>query len=98
MVKRIGTARRKTRHLFAKASYKDKGKIKLRDYFMEYEAGDKVILKAEPAVQKGLFFRRFYGKVGTILRKKGTCYEVSIKDFNKEKTVITHPVHLKKVN
>ena len=45
------------------------------------KVGDEVILKLEPAVQKGMYFPRFHGKQGTIAAKKGNCYEVNIKDF-----------------
>jgi len=94
MAKRVGGARRKTRHILSK-HYKDKGKISLTRYFKEYKTGEKVILKAEPAVQKGMYFPRFHGKVGIVKGKKGNCYEVLIKDGKLEKNIIVHPVHLK---
>ncbi len=96
MVQRTGRARRKTRHKLQK-SLRRKGKISLRNFLQTLENGDKVVLKAEPAYQKGLYFPRFHGKVGKITGKKGECYEVTIKDFKKEKKLIVHPVHLKKV-
>ncbi len=96
MVKRIGTSRRKTRHKFRKNIAK-KGKISITRYFQKFEKGDQVILKAEPSVHKGLYFPRFHGKVGIIKNSRGTCYELMIKDFKKEKTLLVHPVHLKKV-
>ena len=95
MVKRIGTFRSKTRHKLQK-SRRSKGKISLSKYFQTFENGDRVILKAEPAVQKGMYFPRFHGKVGTVFNQKGNCYEIKIKDFTKEKTVVVHPVHLKR--
>ena len=96
MVMRIGGARRKTRQKFKK-NYKARGKISLRRYLQPLTVGDKVALVAEPAVQAGLYFRRFHGKIGTVAKKLGTCYEVIIYDMDKEKHVIVHPVHLKKV-
>lgn len=95
MVKRIGTFRRKTRHKLKK-NIKARGKISLTKYFQTFEAGDKVVLVAEPAVQKGMYFPRFYGKSGVIKAKKGKCYEVTIRDIRKEKTLIVHPVHIKR--
>ena len=95
MVQRIGGARRKTRGKFSK-NYKQKGKISLRRYLQQFKEGDQVTLLAEPAVQKGMYFRRFHGKVGTVLRRLGSCYEIKIQDFNKEKRVIVHPVHLRR--
>lgn len=93
MTKRVGGNRRKTRKIFKK-HYKAKGKISLSKYFKEYEIGDRVILKAEPAVQKSIYSPRFHGKSGIVKGKKGSCYEVLIKDHNKEKNIIIHPVHL----
>lgn len=94
MATRVGGNRRKTRNIFSK-HYKNKGKISLTNYLKEYVVGDRVVLKAEPAVQKGLYFRRFHGKSGIVKGKKGNCYEVAIKDGKAEKSVIVHPVHLK---
>ncbi len=93
MVKRIGTFGSKTRHKLQK-SRREKGKIPLSRYFQQFAVGDRVTLKVEPAVQRGMYFPRFHGKVGTVHQKRGACYEVKIKDFNKQKTVIVHPVHL----
>lgn len=93
-MKRTGRFRRKTRSKLRK-NVKDRGRIKIRDYLKEFKEGDIVVLKAEPAVQKGMYFPRFHGRHGIILGKKGKCYEVRIKDINKEKMVIVHPIHLK---
>ncbi len=91
---RIGGARRKTRQKFKK-HYRSRGKVSLRRYLQSFTRGDRVALVAEPAVQKGMYFRRFHGKTGTVVKKIGSCYEVSILDGNKEKRVIVHPVHLR---
>lgn len=94
MVKRIGTARRKTRNILRK-SPKNRGKLSLTKYFATFEDGQKVVLKAEPSVIKGMYFPRFHGKIGVIDGMKGKCYNVKIKDGNKPKVVTVHPVHLK---
>ena len=95
MVKRIGTARRKTRHkLQIKAKYK--GKIPLSKYFQKFVNGDKVNLKVYAGVQKGRFFPRFHGMTGTVSGQKGSCYEVTIKDGGKTKRLFIHPIHLSK--
>lgn len=96
MVKRIGTFRTKTRHKFKK-NIRERGKLSLSKYFQTFNDGEKVCLSVEPSVQKGIYFPRFMGKAGTIKRKNGTCYEVDIKDHNKQKTIIVHPVHLKRL-
>jgi len=96
LVKRIGSFRRKSRHKLSKESRK-KGKINISKYFQSFKSGEKVILKAEPAVQKGMYRPVFHGKSGIVKDKKGSCYNVLINDKNKQKTIIIHPVHLKKV-
>lgn len=75
--------------------FRNKGKISLTSFLSKYAVGDKVIIKPEPAYQKGICHLRFYGKKGIIKAKKGNCYLVQIKDQNKPKEVIVHPVHLK---
>jgi len=95
MVQRTGGSRRKTRSKFKK-SIRRKGKISLSKYFQTFNENDIVRLNAEPAYQKGMYFPRFHNKAGIIRGKKGKCYEVMIKDGNKEKMLIVHPVHLKK--
>ena len=95
MVQRVGGFRRKTRNKLSKG-FRRKGKISFTNYFQELKEGERVILLAEPSIQKGMYFPRFHGKTGTILRKKGLCYEVNVRDGSKQKTLIIHPVHLRK--
>jgi len=93
MVKRIGGARKKTRQKMRKSLF-ERRKIKQRNFLQQFEVGDKVVLKAEPAYQKGMYFRTFHGKTGVVSKKRGFCYEVTVKDGKKEKITIVHPVHL----
>ena len=95
MVQRQGGSRRKSRSKF-RIRKSEKGKISIRKYFQNLENGTRVVLKANPSVQKGLYTARYHGKVGIIKHKRGKCYEVSIKDNNKPKTLIIHPIHLTK--
>ena len=96
MVKRIGGNRRKTRSLFRKKP-RNRGKFSITNYFQDFKKGDKVSLKAEPSIHKGMHYKRFDGKFGTVEKKQGKCYVVKIKDINKEKEYIIHPVHLKRI-
>ena len=97
MVMRIGGLRRKTRYKFRKEA-RTKGKISLKRYFQTFDKGEKVALGVESAVQKGMYHPRFYGKIGVVKSKTGRCYQVSIKDGGKEKTLVVHPIHLRKVS
>ncbi len=96
MVQRTGGSRRKTRHKLHKP-LKTRGRLSIRNYFQAFNEGDKVLFKAEPAVQGGMYLPRFHGKTGTVKNKQGSCYEVIIKDGRKEKIIIVHPVHLRRV-
>lgn len=93
---RKGGYRRKHVSILTKPARK-KGKISQTRYLTGFKKGDKVALTLEPAVQKGIFHPRFSGKTATVVAKTGSCYEVKIKDFSKEKILIVHPIHLKKL-
>ena len=95
MVMRIGGARRKTRDKYKK-NIRDKGKLSLKRFFKEYKIGEKVVLSAEPAYQKGIYHRRFHGKSGIITGSQGECYYVTLKDGRVEKNVLVHRVHIKR--
>lgn len=94
MVTRGNSTRRKTRHLLKK-HFRTKGKISMTRYFAQYEEGQKVQLLAEPSLTKGMYNTRFYGRPGIVKKKVGSCYHIQIKDGNKTKLILSHPVHFK---
>ena len=96
MTTRKGGARRKTRHQMTK-NYRTKGKLSLTKYFQIFKIGDRVIVKPEPCYQKGICNKRYFGKNGVISKKQGNCYELTLNVNRKEKKILSHPVHLKKV-
>lgn len=95
MGKRKGGYRRKKRNLFLKAPG-TKGKISLTKYFQEFNEGERVTLRMEPAVQTGSYHPRFHGRSALVDGKRGECYTVKIVDGNKEKKLVVHPIHLRK--
>ena len=73
------------------------GKINLRGFFQNFKEGEKVTLHADSSYQKGQYFgRRFHSKVGIVQGMQGKCYRVKVKEHDLEKTLIIHPVHLRK--
>ena len=96
MASRIGGFRRKTRSKLSR-NVREKGKISLTRFFQVFKEGEQVQLHANPSIQKGMYFPRFHGKAGTITSKRGNCYNVKIKDGNKEKVLVVHPIHLKRI-
>jgi large subunit ribosomal protein L21e len=95
MVQRTGGPRRKTRHKLRK-NVRDKGKISISNFLQSFKENDKVALVAEPAVQNGMFHPRFQGRIGVVERKQGDSYQVKIVDGSKPKTLIVHPIHLRR--
>ena len=72
------------------------GKIKLSQYFQDFKQGDRVAVVRELAMNPK-FPKQLQGRSGVIESKRGESYIVKIKDLNKEKAYIIHPVHLKKL-
>lgn len=96
MVQRIGGMRRKSRDKFKKY-YRTRGKMSVNRFLQQMEAGTHVRLAGEPAYQKSLYKSRFHGKSGIVEGAQGSCYKVKITDGSKEKILIVHPVHLKRL-
>ena len=96
MVVRVGSRQRKTRSMLTK-NVRAKGKISLSKYFAVFKEGDRVGLGCEPAVKKGMYHPRFFGKSGTVVSRRGDCYLVSICDGGKDKSLIVHPIHLTRI-
>ena len=75
---------------------REHGKIKLSRYFQDFKKGDRVAVIRELALQPK-FPKTLQGRSGVVETKKGKSYIVKIKDLNKEKTYIIHPVHLRRL-
>ena len=97
MAQRIGGFRRKTRAKFRRP-VSERGKLSITNYLQDFDESDRVVLKANPAYQKGMYFPRFHGKNGLVKGKQGECYKVALTDGDKKKIIIVHPLHLKKLN
>ncbi len=75
---------------------REKGKLKFSKYFKRFNDGENVAIIRNLAVTAS-FPKRITGKSGKIKSSRGKCKEVEIKDGNKIKTFIIHPIHLKKL-
>jgi len=96
MVKRIGSSRRRSRSKFSK-NPRERGKVALRRFVSGFKAGERVVLKAEPSVHKGMYIPRFHGITGTVVGTQGKSYFVEIDDGEKKKRILVRPVHLKRL-
>jgi large subunit ribosomal protein L21e len=86
--------RKKTRSLLKKKP-RERGKIGLSRLLRSYEPGDKVVIKIDPSVHKGMPHRRYQGRVGVIASKRGRAYEVHVTQGDSVKEIIVRPEHLR---
>jgi large subunit ribosomal protein L21e len=82
-----------TRRLLKKAP-REKGKLKLSKLLYEYQPGSQVIIKIDSSVQKSMPHRRFHGKMGTIVNKRGRAYVVSVPQGDAVKEISVRSEHL----
>ena len=94
MVKASQGYRHKTRKLLKK-NVRERGAVPpLSRVLHEYNIGDKVHIVINPSIVKGMPHRRFHGKTGTIIEKRGRAYVVEVYLGNKRKKVFVRPEHL----
>lgn len=92
MVQKSKGPRKSTRNLLRR---KSREKTPITKYLQEFKIGNRVVIKPDPSSHKGMPFKRFFGRMGTVMDKRGRSYIIKIKDKNKEKIVISRPEHLK---
>ena len=73
-----------------------KGKLSLSQFFQKFKPGQPVAIVQELSQIFG-YKRTLQGRTGKILAKRGSAYEVAVKDGNKPKTYLLKPIHLKKL-
>jgi large subunit ribosomal protein L21e len=95
MVKRSKGFRVGTRKKLAKRVW-ERGRIHIKRSLQEFEVGDQVIIKVDPAYHKGMPHSRHFGKQGEVIEKRGRAYVVKLRSGNLYKKLICAPVHLKK--
>lgn len=75
---------------------RQKGKLKLSEYYKELNNGDRVAVVAEKSVRKG-FPSKIQGCTGEVVESRGSHKLVKLKDKNATKTFIIHPIHLRRI-
>lgn len=86
--------RSKTRKLFSKNPRK-RGLPPLGRLLYEYKLGSKVVIVIDPSAHKGMPHRRFYGKTGVVVERRGRAYCIAIEVGGKTKKVIARPEHIR---
>ena len=85
--------RSRARRLLTKGT-REHGKLRLSKLLHEYQPGTSVVIKIDSSVHKGMPHRRYHGKVGTVLNKRGRSYVVSVSQGDAMKEIIVRPEHL----
>jgi len=93
MVKSKGFQNR-TRKLFRKSA-RQKGIKSLRYLLEPIDVGQRVDILLDSAIQKGRPHRRYNGKSGEVVEKRGNSYVIEVKIGGAMKTIISRPEHLR---
>ena len=94
MAQKTKGSRNKTRKKLTK-HIRDKETI--TSHLKTFEEGEKVNIKIDSSIHKGIPHPKFHGKSGTVRGKRGKSYLVEVKDLNKKKELHVYPSHLPKV-
>ncbi len=87
--KKAKGARSKTRDLF-----KNKKRITVNKLLDQFKAGDRVAIKINSSFHSGLPNKRYHGKTGQVMGKKGKAYVVDVMLGNALMTLTVSPAHL----
>lgn len=86
--------RNRSRSLLSK-SPRERGLPPPSAFIKEFQVGSKVVIDIEPSFHKGMPHRRFQGKVGIVLEKRGRAYVVKVPMKPADRVIVVRPVHLK---
>jgi len=82
-----------TRALFRR-NPRERGKTTLSKILQSYNEGDKVVVKIDSSVHKGMPHRRFHGRIGVVSAKRGRSYVIHVTQGDATKEIIVRPEHL----
>ncbi len=88
--------RHRTRSLLRRG-VREKGKTGLSKILREYALGDRVLVRINPSIHKGMPHRRFHGRIGVVGEKRGRAYVVNVSQGDAVKEIIVRPEHLEPV-
>jgi len=69
--------------------------LKVTSILRDYEVNERVVVDINPSIHKGMPHRRYHGKVGVVVGRRGRAYILKMMDGSVEKTLIVRPEHLK---
>jgi large subunit ribosomal protein L21e len=87
--------RRKSRAVLTK-KVREHGKLPLSRLLTDYSEGEKVIIRINSGIHKGMPHKRFQGQVATVKGKRGRAYVLEIPQTKIVKTLLVLPEHIRK--
>jgi len=94
LVKHSHGYRSRTRKLLRKKP-RERGLFPLSRILYQYEIGERVTIIIDPSIHKGMPHKRYHGKVGVIVGKRGRAYIIETYLGEKRKILIVRPEHLR---
>ena len=86
--------RSRTRKLLTRKP-RERGNVGLSRILRDYQPGEKVVVQINSSVHKGMPHRRYYGKIGVIVEKRGRSYVIDVAQKKVMREIIVRPEHLK---
>jgi large subunit ribosomal protein L21e len=86
--------RKKTRKKLQKKK-RERGLSPISRAIQRFEPGEKVHIRIDPSVHKGMPHRRFHGMTGEVKGERGRVYIVKIRNGKKQKELFIRAEHLK---
>jgi large subunit ribosomal protein L21e len=77
-----------------KRNPRERGKTTLSKILQSYNEGDKVVVKIDSSMHKGMPHRRFHGRIGVVQAKRGRSYVIHVTQGDATKEIIVRPEHL----
>jgi large subunit ribosomal protein L21e len=77
-----------------KRNPRERGKTTLSKVLQSYDEGDKVVVKIDSSVHKGMPHRRFHGRIGVVQARRGRSYVIHVTQGDATKEIIVRPEHL----
>ena len=75
---------------------RDKGLGSIEKYLIDFDINNKVdIITNSSQHKRGMPHRRYHGLTGTVIGKRGRCFEVQVKLGNSMKTLLIGREHLR---
>ena len=79
-------------------SHKRRGvRISVNRIRRAFKEGDTVQVVIDASFHRGMPFRRYQGRSGTVVGVQGNCYRVELQEGHSSRLLIAHPAHLKRL-